>query len=161
MRQEKKDLKQAMAIYQDIYKYLDSEEFYYEKKDNGIEEFTMTSKDLDIRCRFKVADKLKVIQFLSPLPFTVPKDKRDMMAIAVSIVSSVLNDGSFDFNYKNGEICFRMTASYENSIIGKDCFDYMLYCSANTIDVYNDKLLLISLGKMTIPELVDFIYSEE
>ena len=160
MKQEKKEERQAKLIYQDIYKYLDEKEFYYDKRDNGAAEFTITSNDLDIRSRFVVSEKLQVIQFLSPLPFTVPKNKRDMMAIAVSIVSSVLNDGSFDYSYNNGEICFRMTASYANSIICKKCYDYMLNCSAVTVDEYNDKLLLVSLGKMTIPEFADFVYGE-
>ena len=156
-----KEEKKAAAIYKDIYKYLDSRECKYTKRDDGSVEFIAESNDIDINCRFLVNSDLEIISFLSPLPMTVREEYRVDMALAVSAINSSLIDGSFDFDYLTGNVAFRITSSYRNSIICIDCYDYLLEVSRNTVDDYNDKLLLLSLGKMTVDEIIDFINSED
>ena len=91
---------------------------------------------------------------LSTLPFNVPEDKRLDLAIAISQVNDVLVDGSFDYDVKRGRILFRMTNSFIESDIGNDLFDYLVGCSCQTIDEYNDKMMKVSLGIMSVEDFI-------
>lgn len=94
-------------------------------------------------------------QLISPIPFSVPEDKRIDMSLAITTINNHLVDGFFDFDMSNGKINFQLTASYIESILGKNLFDYMLNVSAITVDEYNEKFLLISKGIITLEQFID------
>ena len=81
------------------------------------------------------------------------------MATAVSLEVQVILDfspmvaGSFDFNPATGGLFFRLTCSYRDSLISKAVYEYMLLVSCGTVDEYNDKLLMIAKGNMSLEEL--------
>ena len=52
-----------------------------------------------------------------------------------------------------------MTSSYRGSVIAKSVFDSMIVMSFATVDQYNDKIFLYSLGAISLDELRAFILS--
>ena len=149
------NLKLTEATFDAICAALDERRWYYEKDK---EKFTLNVKangqdlfmELDVSC-----DKDKrIVMLLSRLPFTVAEDRRLEMAQAISYINAFLGEGCFDYHYKKGTICFRMTSSYRGSTLDKTVFDRMIMMSFSTVDRYNDKLLLYSLGTLSLAEFV-------
>ena len=106
--------------------------------------------ELDIRVD---ADRM-LVMLLSLVPFTIQEDKRLEVAIAVSAINNALVDGCFDYDITSGRMFFRMTNSFIESQLGEDLFSYMLFCSCQTIDEYNDKLLMVSKGMLPIEQFL-------
>ena len=127
---EEKDIKQARTVYAALCAMLDERDLHYEKDE----------ENLSITCGAQGDD----------LPI-------EMLAVAVSQANNGLVDGCFDYDFIEGRIFFRMTSSYRDSLIGKDLFAYMLFCSFQTIDDYNDKFLMVAKNKMSFDEIVEFI----
>ena len=88
------------------------------------------------------------------LPFTFGEDKRLEGAIALNQINYTLVDGSFDYNYEDGRVIFRLTSSYRESLISKELFGYMIACLAVTVDKYNDKLLVLAKGGTTLEDFL-------
>lgn len=155
---QEKDLKLAQAVHASICEMLDDRKWSYKKDE---EKLTISSgatgEDLPMGINISVDAKRNLVVLISPMPFEVPEAQRDAMAVAVSLANNGLVDGSFDYDYLNGRIAFRMTTSYVKSLIGKNLFNYMLECSCYTIDEYNDKFLLVATGKMSLSEILEKI----
>lgn len=152
------DLKQARAVYNALCAMLDERDWRYKKNE---EELSIScgaqGDDLPMEISIEVDIERQLVTLLSPMPFHVPEDRRTALAVAVSQANNGMVDGSFDYNYINGRILFRMTSSYRQSLIGKDLFAYMLSCSCYTIDEYNDKFLMVAKNNMSLEEILDFI----
>lgn len=159
---EDKELKQAQLVFQSLCEMLDGREWPYEKDEK---EFVIAcgarGDDLPIGIIIRVDRKRRIVSLISQMPFPVPENRRTAMAIAVSQASSELVDGNFEFNYMTGDIFFRMTSSYFDSLIGKDMFEYMLACACYTIDEYNDKFEVIAKQDMSAEEIVQFIRGDK
>ena len=155
---DEKEIRQAKAAYDTLCEMLKEREWHYESDEDN---FTIMcgarGEDLPMEIRVQVDPERLIVTLVSQMPFSVPEDKRVEMALAVSAVNYALVDGSFDYNFVDGTLLFRMTSSYRESLVGKDMFEYMLYVSCKTIDDYNDKFLMIIKEKMTLEDLVKFI----
>lgn len=152
---EDKNLALAKATYETLCQTLNDHEWHYEKDDeNFIIECTARGDDLPIELMIQVDVQRMLILLMSRLPFTTAEDKRLEMAIAVSTVNQNMVDGSFDYDVTSGEMFFRMTNSFLDSSIGKDLFTYMLMCSCQTVDEYNDKFLMLAKGMISIEQFL-------
>lgn len=158
MSEEEKDLKQAQAVYKALCEMLDEHEWHYEKdEENWCISCDAQGDDLPISIIIEVDKERQLVTLLSQIPFAVPEDRRTALAIAVSRANYGLTDGSFDFNYLSGQILFRMTSSYRESLIGKGLLAYMLMCACYTIDNYNDKFLVVAKKDMSVEEILEFV----
>lgn len=134
---------------------LDERRWFYEKDK---EHYTLTVKaggqdlfmSLDITCD---PDK-RIVSVISHLPFTVAEERRVAMAEALCYVNASLSEGSFDYHYRNGALCFRLSSSYRGSRLSVAAFDRMITVSFATVDRFNDMLLLFSLGTLTLGDVV-------
>ena len=153
---EELNIQEAKSVYNTMVQMLDTRGWNYEKHD---EHFLIKSgvkgDDLPIEFIVAVRPKQKLVQFLSRLPFKMPKEKRVDAALAVCVANCGLVDGSFDYDLEEGDITFRLTSSYRESTLGEDLFEYMIMCSAATVDNYNDKFLMLSKGKMTVQQFIE------
>ena len=113
--------------------------------------------DLPIPLAIQVDAHRMLVSLISGMPFDVPEERRTDMAVAVSYANYRLVDGSFDFSYKTGKLLFRLTASYRESLIGKDLLRYMLFCSVQTVDDYNDKFQTVAENSLTRAEIAALI----
>lgn len=151
--------KQGKIVYQSLCQMLDDIGWHYTRKDAELAiECDAQGNDLPIRINIQIDTQRQLITLISPLPFSVPENRRIALAIAVSQANNGMVDGSFDYSYQNGIILFRMTSSYRESLIGKALFNYMLMCSCSTIDKYNDKFLIVVSNKnMSNEEILEFV----
>ena len=158
---DEKKLRQAKVAFDTLCDMLDEREWKYDKdEDNFRIESGASGEDLPMPIRIDVDPERDLITLLSHMTFDIPEDKRVEMALAVSAINYMLVDGSFDYDVINGTLVFRMTSSYKESLVGKELFAYMLYVSCNTVDNYNDKLMLLAKGKLTLKAFVDSIGEE-
>lgn len=155
---EEKYLKQAQSVYKTLCKALDDMGLKYEKNEEELSiESGAVGEDIPVDIRMMVNPNAKIVVFYSQMPFEIPEDKRVDMALAVTMVNYLLVDGSFDYDFINGRIVFRMTSSFIDSLIGDDLIQYMFYVSCKTVDDYNDKLSKIANGEMTLGELAELL----
>ena len=119
--------------------------------------FSVNGDDIPMKFILMIDVDRQLIRLMSPLPFKMSEDKRMEGAIAACVASYGLIDGSFDYDLSDGEIMFRMTASFRESVIGEGLFEYMIDCSCTMVDIYNDQFLAIDKGLISI---TDFIAKE-
>ena len=152
---EQKNLEQAKIAFATLCKTLEENDWVYKKDDEKlIIECSARGDDLPMEITVKVdADRMLVL-LLSHLPFVIQDDKRIEIAIAVSAINNALVDGSFDYDLMSGHLFFRMTNSFLESQLSEQVFAYMLYCSCHTIDNYNDKLLMLAKGMISVEQFI-------
>lgn len=155
---EEKKVKLAKAAFKSLCEMLEEHDWHYTKDENELSiECGAQGEDLPMEIRIKVDTNRQLVMLLSQMPFSIPEDRRTALAVAVSAANNGMIDGSFDYDYLNGGIVFRMTSSFRDSLIGKDVFEYMLMCSCFTIDKYNDKFLMVAKNDMSNEEILNFI----
>ncbi|MCH5350892.1 MAG: YbjN domain-containing protein [Clostridiales bacterium] len=155
---DEKSLKQAKAVYGALCEMLNDRGWRYDKDEAGLSiSCSAQGDDLPIELHIRVDTQRNLVSLLSPMPFTVAPNRRDALALAVSRANNGMVDGSFDYDYVNGRIVFRMTSSYLESLIGKNMFEYMLMCACYTIDEYNDKFLVVAKNEMSFAEIANYI----
>lgn len=151
-------LKNAKAVYSTLCGMLDDRNWKYRKDEENLKvSCSASGEDLSIDVRFTVDAERDVVMFISNLDLNVPQGMEETMAQAVSMINYAMVAGCFDYSPAKGNLCFRMTSSYRDSLIGKEALDYMLVVSCSTVDEYNDKLLMIAKGNMSLDELREFI----
>ena len=153
---DSKELRQAKAVYQTICEALTGMEWDFERDEEKLIITTgVQGDDLPMKIAMRVDVERQFVNLLSYIPFSIPEEKRVEMSVALHIINYRLANGSFDYNFADGEVLFRMTTSFMGSLLGKETFEYMLFVACNTVDEYNDKILMMCKNKMTLEELID------
>lgn len=155
---DEKQTKQAKAVFTTLCKALDSHGWHYEKDEEKLQiECGAQGEDLPISVNIRIDAGRSFVILLSQLPFITPEDKRHELAAAVSIANFQMVDGSFDYDVTNGNMVFRMTSCFLENLLGEEAFTYMLFCSCQTIDAYNDKFMMLAKGLITYDQFVDSV----
>ena len=150
------NMRKAQAAYDALIKMLDTRDWKYDKyEDKLMVKGTIKGEDLPVNFIVIVKPKNEVVQVLSMMPFYISEDKRVDAAIAVNVANYGLVEGSFDYDLSDGEIRFRMTATYRDEIPSADVMERMIFLSAFTADRYNDKFFMISKGMMTVQQFIE------
>ena len=153
---EELEMQQAKQVYASLIDMLDTRNWKYEKFENDlVVRSGIKGDDLPIEFIIFVKPKNQVVQFISKLPFNIPEDKRVDAAVAVSVANYGLVDGSFDYDISDGEIRYRLTSSYRESLLGADLFEYMIMCAASTVDDYNDRFFMLSKGMIDVQKFIE------
>ena len=151
-------LKNAQSVFSTVCEMLDDRKWRYQKDAEKLKiSCSATGDDLPIDVRFIVDAERDLVMFLSSLNFSVPEEMRETMVQAVNMLNYAMVAGSFDFDPDKGLLAFRLTCSYRDSLMAKAVYDYMLVVSCSTVDKYNDKLLMVAKGNMSLAELREFI----
>jgi hypothetical protein len=150
------DMKKAAEVYETLCSMLDGIGWSYEK----VEEKLMIKSgvkgdDLPIDFVVMVRPRNEVVQLLSVMPFNMPEDKRIDGALAICAANFGLIDGSFDYDLSDGQIVFRLTSSYRESLLSEELFKYMVMVSAGTIDKYNDRLFMLAKDMITLEKFLE------
>ena len=145
---------QAKTVLSTVCKMLDNMKWNYKVHDEELRiSLGVNGDDLPMDIHILVRQKQEVVTLLSFMPYRIPEDKRVEIAMAICYINNRLINGCFDMDLANGSVSFRMVSSYRESILSEDLFHYMLNVSVATVDEYNDKLLMISKGMMTLEQL--------
>ena len=152
---EHKKLEQAKITFATLCQTLDTHDWRYKKDEENLTiDCSAQGDDLPMEIRVDVDAERQIVILISHLPFVVQEDKRLDMAIAVSAINNALVDGCFDYDLATGHMFFRMTNSFMESKLGEGAFSYMIFCSCQTIDEYNDKLLMLAKGMLSIEQFL-------
>ncbi len=150
------EMQQAKQVFASLVDMLDTRNWKYEKfEDDLVVRSGIKGDDLPIEFIIFVKPKNQVVQFISKLPFNIPEDKRVDAAVAVSVANYGLVDGSFDYDISDGEIRYRLTSSYRESLLGADLFEYMIMCAASTVDDYNDRFFMLAKGMIDVEKFIE------
>ena len=153
-----KMFKQAHDTFKTMCKALDADDWHYEKNEDELKiTCTAQGEDLPIPIVIRVNPDKALVSVYSYLPFAIPEDRRREMAVAIARANNGLTDGSFDYNYSDGTVLFRVTTSIFDSIISANTLKYMVLCACHTVDNYNDKFLMVAKSEMTCDEVAKFI----
>lgn len=153
---EEVNMKKAKEVFDSLVKMLDSRDWHYEKHEEKLLiKSGVKGEDLPIEFIVAVHPEAEVIQFISPMPFNMPEDKRVDGAIAVCVANYGLINGSFDYDLTDGEIRFRLTTSYTGSVLSDDLLEHMILIAASTSDKYNDRFFMLAKGMMTVQQFIE------
>lgn len=148
-------LTHAREVFATLCRAIENGGWHYDKMEQELAVyFRVQGEDVPMQFVVRVDPERQLVRLMSPLPFKMSEARRMEGAIAACVASYGLPDGSFDYDLADGEIAFRMTASYRESQIGEGLFHYMLACSCVTVDKFNEKFLAIDSGSLS---LADFI----
>lgn len=152
---EQKNLEQAKITFGTLCQMLDKNGWHYDKDEATLSiKCGIQGEDLPMDINIQVDVDKMIVLLISRIPFVIQEDKRLELAIAVSAINNTLVDGSFDYDIASGRMFFRMTNSFLESRIGEEVFAYMIFCSCQTIDEYNDKFLMLSKGIISIEQFL-------
>lgn len=148
-------MKQAQTVYDTLCKALDAKSWKYSAHpEDMVVTFSYVGEDIPMQVVVYVDPEKQIVRMLSKLPFKFPEELRVEGAIAVSHINYKLADGNFDYDYDTGESLFRLTATFIDSLISEDLLLYMVACACYTIDEYNDKLLMIARGMLSVEDFL-------
>ena len=155
---EIKDILQAKAAYDKLCEMLDERKWKYSRDDDN---FTIDTgaqgDDLPMDLKIIVDPEKMLVSVISPMNFPIPEKNRVDLAVAISLANYGIVDGSFDYNFLNGSIYFRMTTSIRENMIGKEALEYMVFVACRTIDDFNDKFFKITLSEMSLEQIIDLM----
>ncbi len=152
---DKKQLKEALATYKSLCSALDKRKWNYTKEeDDLLIRFNVTGDDLQMSFVMMIDADRALVRLMSWLPFNATKNP-DAVSQAILLANYKMVAGSFDFNHKDGAIAYRLSASYTGAILGDGVFNYMINCAANTVDDYNDELMMLDKGHITLAQFVE------
>ena len=159
---DEKKQKAADNVYATICQMFDDMDFNYERHDEDLViSCTVRGDDFPMEILFFVYADREIVQLLSPMPYHINEDKRADAAIAVAVANYGLINGSFDYDMSDGEIRFRATQAFMDSILGKEVFRYMLAAASNSIDKYNDRFFMLNKGMMTVEQFIEMENSKD
>lgn len=147
---------QATKAFETFCKMLDGREWRY---DSDPEELTIHTKvrgdDFPINLRIQVDAKRMLVRLQSPLVFEVATERIPDMALAVCAVNDNLADGTFDLDVEDGDICYRMSLSFRESLISEEALDYFLGFSIHVVDSYSIKFFMVAKEMLTPWQLLE------
>lgn len=153
---ENENMKNAKNEYDILCRLLDEREFKYEKfEEDLVVSFIAAGEDIPMQFIIYVDSERELIFLKSPIPFTFDENKRTEAAIAVCLANYSISDGNFDFDYASGQIAFRLTSSFMDSLISEEVFEYMLCIAGAAVDKYNDKFLMLAKGMIKIEDFFE------
>lgn len=119
--------------------------------------FDYQGEDVPMSFDILVKPETKLIALQSVQPFIIRREKRKELAVAVCAVSNVLVDGCFSYNWGEDKITFRVTYPYNKSNQYDKVLEYMISCSINTVEGFNDKFLELNKGQIKMKQFMKSI----
>ena len=155
---EEEKLAKAQEVFATLCQTMDDNDWEYTKNEEKFSiDASAEGEDLPVDLRITVDSERELVYILSYLPFSVSEEKCLDAAIAVSAVNNIVVNGCFDYYMNTGDILFRITNSFADSIISKRVFEYMIWCACQTVDDYNDKLFMLSKGMISVDQFISML----
>lgn len=150
---------EAKALYDTLCQSLDKMQWRYEKAtENGkfVVRTSAVGNDLNMKLIIRIDPERSVMYLKSPMPFSIPEDKRGLVGLGIIIANFAMLNGSFEYDMTDGYLAFKLVVPFMDSIISEAVCSYMIRVSCNMIDKFNDKLLALSEGKISLDEFKAF-----
>ena len=152
---DEKTMNLAKQIYATLCETLEDRNWKFGKSEEElIVHFGVSGEDIIMPFVFLVDADRQLVRLVSMLPFNMSESKRLEGAIATCAASYELAHGNFDYDISSGQIVFRIINSFRDSVLGKECFDYMITAACAIIDRFNDQFLALDKGEISIAEFI-------
>jgi len=146
----------ALETYALVCAALDKRNWKYTKDEEKLLVYMdVTGDDLPMHIFVTVDADRQLLRVASPMRFKMAEDKRMDGAIAVNVANFGMADGSFDYDIRDGEIVYRQVASFRESKIGIGLIEYLIDCACATVDIYNDKFMMLNKGLMDVKKFIE------
>ena len=148
---------EAKALYKTLCSTLDHMQWKYNcEEDEFVVRTSAIGDDLSMKLMMKIDAERQVMYLKSPMPFAIHENVRDVMGKAVLIANYSMLNGSFEFDFSDGYLAFKMVVPYMQSIISEEVCKYMILLSCNMTDKFNDKFQALAEGRMNLAEFEKF-----
>lgn len=155
-------LEAARKAYEKVCEAIDSVGLKYDSDDENFRvHLELAGEDMPIEINFFVHPEREIVRMISPMPYTVPKERRLDMAVALTFVNARLINGCYDFDMKTGNLRFRLVESYAGSELGFEAIKYLLVITNMTEDDYNDKLIMLNKDIISLKKFVQLITADD
>ena len=147
---------QAMRAYATVIAMMDDDNLKYARDDENLRiDLGFDTEDLEVKIKFVIDEERELVRVFSFLPFKFPEDKRVEGAVATCVANHGMVNGSFDYDFSDGEILFKLVNSYKGDCFSKEAAGYMLGVAVSTVDNYNDRFFALAKGLMSLSDFVD------
>ena len=147
---------QAMRAYATIIAMMDNDNLKYARDDENLHiDLGFDTDDLEVKIKFVIDEERELVRVFSFLPFKFPEDKRVEGAVATCVANHGMVNGSFDYDFSDGELLFKLVNSYKGDSFSEEAARYMLGVSVSTVDNYNDRFFALAKGLMSLSVFVD------
>ena len=149
---------EAKILYQTLCQTLDNMQWHYGKEEEALIVHTSAvGANLSIKLVVRIDTDRQVMFLKSPMTFVVPESARNDVGKAVVLANYTMLNGSFEFNFADGYLGFKMVVPYMESLISEAVCKYMIVLSCSMTDKFNDKFKSIAEGNMTLDEFETFV----
>ena len=159
MEAEYSELKQnfAQIAFDTLCRVLDNMKWKY-NRDAANRTITTSAigKDLTINLRMVVSEERRLMYIKSFMPFDVPENKREVVGKALHGANYSILNGCFEYDQYAGKLGFRIVIPFFNSELSEEVYHYAVMLTCQMVDKFNDKILDLIEGKMTLEEFREF-----
>jgi len=153
------DIKQKIAasVYNTAVSCLESKGHEIEREDDKLTAYCYVDSNVfPISFAVTVDAENQLLSLVASLEITFPKDSLTDGAIATCVTNCQLVDGAFEFDYATGNLMFRISSSFNGSVISADVFQYLFNRMHATIFTYGPQLAKLANGDIMIGAYVYF-----
>lgn len=149
---------EAKALYGTLCQTLDNMKWRYGKDEEKLVIHTSAiGEDLTIQLFMRVDADRQVMFLKSPMPYTIPENKRETVATAVTVANFAMLNGSFEMDIGKGVLAFKIVVPFMNSLISENVCHYMIMLGCRMTDKFNDKFKSLVDDRLTLDEFKNFV----
>lgn len=159
MPAEYSELKQTYAqrAFDRLCQVLDNMKWKYNRDvANRIITTTAVGNDLTINLRMVVSEERRLMYIKSVMPFEVSEGKRDLVGKALHIANYSILNGCFEYDQFAGRLGFRIVIPFFDCELSEEVYRYAVMLTCQMVDKFNDKILNLINGKMSLQEFREF-----
>lgn len=120
---------------------------------------SVAGKNVPINLTIWVDVNRQLMYLKSPMPFHVPQEKRNMFAQALIRANWTMLNGSFEMDFSDGFVAFKLVLPYMFSLLSVEACRYMILLSCDVVDKFTDKFQALVDDRMTMEEFKTFLTS--
>lgn len=112
----------------------------------------------DMRLRMVVDPVRCLVRLRTPIT-NLPEDKRPGGAIIVTAINYSLIAGKFDYDVRDGEVCYEHSIYYRDGILSIAMIEYLIDIVSDSTDCYDDHIRAYGDGTESMEDVLEFVYS--
>lgn len=161
MEANEKELALAGKMMDSICSMLEGDELKFRRDDERLVVFLeFTGDDFPMQIVFKIFPHEQLVIVYSPLTFTIPESGRAEVILAMNEINHRLIDGVWVLDSETGEAQYRITNSYYESILGKECLKKMMKTALSVNNDIADKIFMLGKGNMTLQQFCESVFGD-
>ncbi len=147
----------AKRTFDRLVKTLDNMKWKYKSDEQNLVVCTSAiGKDLEISLRMVVDAERQVFYVKSPMPYKIEESARDVVGNALHIANFSMLNGCFEFDRTDGYVGFKIVMPFAGCEVSEEMCHYMVILTCQMVDKFNDKILAVAKGEMTLEQFKTF-----